>query len=80
MTLHWLMQFAQNVSHLIILSADGVELHKIPLSKRGSMSPPTLADIDNDNRVEIIISLKDLQSWILYIRRYYDRGKNVVCC
>jgi hypothetical protein len=50
---------AQNVSNLIILNADGDQLHKVALSKRGSMSPPTLADVDGDGIVEIIISLKD---------------------
>lgn len=50
---------SQNVSNLILLDSNGVQLHKIPLAKRGSMSPPVLADIDGDQRVEIIISLKD---------------------
>lgn len=50
----------QNKSHLIILDAAGNELHKIAISKRGSMSPPTLADIDGDKQVEIILSLKDV--------------------
>lgn len=50
---------SQNVSNLIILDSNGVQLHKIPLAKRGSMSPPVLADIDGDHKVEIIISLKD---------------------
>ncbi|MEN6474544.1 MAG: VCBS repeat-containing protein [Syntrophaceae bacterium] len=50
---------AQDVSHLIILSAGGIELYKVKLVKRGSMSPPTLADIDGDGMIEIIISLKD---------------------
>lgn len=50
---------SQNVSHLIVLDAGGTELHKIALSKRGSMSPPTLADVDQDGMIEIIISLKD---------------------
>ncbi len=49
----------QNVSHLIILDAGGNELHKIGLSKRGSMGPPTLADVDKDGVLEIIVSLKD---------------------
>lgn len=49
----------QDVSHLVILNASGTQLHKISLSKRGSMSPPTLADVDNDGVVEIIVSLKD---------------------
>ena len=50
---------SQNVSNLILLDSNGVQLHKIPLAKRGSMSPPVLADIDGDHRVEIVLSLKD---------------------
>ena len=49
----------QNASHLLILDGNGVQLHKTAIAKRGSMSPPVLADIDGDHRVEIIISLKD---------------------
>lgn len=48
-----------NVSHLIVLDAWGQVLHKVPLLKRGSMSVPTLADIDGDDTLEIIVSLKD---------------------
>ncbi len=50
----------EDKSHLILLGAGGTELHKVPLSKRGSMSPPTLADVDGDKIVEIVISLKDV--------------------
>lgn len=49
----------QDISHLFILNAEGTQLHKIVLSKRGSMSVPTLADIDGDGSVEILVSLKD---------------------
>jgi FG-GAP-like repeat len=50
---------SQDISHLIILDAEGSLLHKISLPKRGSMSVPTLADVDGDHGVEIIVSLKD---------------------
>ena len=49
----------QDISHLIILDAEGNQLYKIPLAKRGSMSVPTLADVDGDGVIEIVISLKD---------------------
>jgi hypothetical protein len=51
---------AQDVSHLIVLDTAGNELHKVPIAGRGSMSPPTLEDVDGDHAVEIIISLKDV--------------------
>lgn len=50
---------SDNVSHLIILDTAGTELHKISLSKRGTMGPPTLADVDQNGDLEILISLKD---------------------
>lgn len=49
----------QDVSHLIVLDAEGAELHKIQLAKRGSMGVPTLADLDDNGTIEIIVSLKD---------------------
>ncbi|MBF0429662.1 MAG: VCBS repeat-containing protein [Fibrobacteria bacterium] len=51
---------AEDVSHMIILSHGGTELFKIALMGRGSMSVPTLDDVDGDGSVEIIISLKDV--------------------
>jgi hypothetical protein len=50
----------QSVSNLIILDNKGAQLHKVSLAKRGAMSPPCLADIDGDHKVEIVISLKDV--------------------
>ena len=50
---------AADISGLIILNAAGEALHLIPLPGRGSMSPPTLADVDGDGKIEIVISLKD---------------------
>lgn len=46
-------------AHLIILSGNGVELHKVELSGRGSMAAPTVADLDGDGDLELIVSLKD---------------------
>lgn len=50
---------AMDVSHLVILDALGSEICTIKLDRRGSMSPPTLDDIDDDGIREILISLKD---------------------
>ena len=44
---------------LFILDAGGNELHKVPLPRRGAMPVPTLADVDGNGTVEIIVSLKD---------------------
>lgn len=52
----------ENVSNLIVLNAAGVELRRIALEGRGSMSVPTLADVDGDGDLEILVSLKDTLS------------------
>jgi hypothetical protein len=46
-------------AHLIVLNNNGVELHRVELFARGSMAPPTIADIDGDDQPELVISLKD---------------------
>jgi hypothetical protein len=45
--------------YLVILSNAGAELQKVAISGRGSMAPPTIADVDGDGRPEVLISLKD---------------------
>lgn len=44
---------------LFILDGGGKAIHQIPLPGRGAMAVPTLADVDNDGTVEIVVSLKD---------------------
>lgn len=46
-------------AHLIVLDAGGNELHKIELAHRGSMAAPSVADLDGDGQLELVISLKD---------------------
>jgi hypothetical protein len=46
-------------THLIVLSADGKLQHSIPLSGRGSMAAPSIADLEGDGNLELVISLKD---------------------
>jgi hypothetical protein len=43
----------------MVLNANGVELHRVELFGRGSMAPPTVADLDGDGQPELVISLKD---------------------
>jgi len=49
----------ENVSKFFILNSNGELLHRIDIEGRGSMSAPTLADLDKDGKLEIILSLKD---------------------
>jgi hypothetical protein len=44
---------------LFILGANGELLHQIALPDRGAMPVPTVADIDGDGTLEIVVSLKD---------------------
>ncbi len=46
-------------AHLIILDSGGHELVKTPIDGRGSMAAPTIADLDGDGHLELILSLKD---------------------
>jgi hypothetical protein len=49
---------------LFVLDANGNELHRVPLPRRGAMPVPTLADIDNNGTVEIVVSLKDAEDMV----------------
>lgn len=44
---------------LVILDAGGNELHRLRLPDRGAMPVPTIADVDGDGTLEIVVSLKD---------------------
>ena len=46
-------------AHLIVLDAGGNELHKVEIFARGSMAAPSVADLDGDGQLELVISLKD---------------------
>lgn len=48
-----------DMSNLYILNRNGALLRKVKIAGRGSMSAPTLADVDKDGKVEIVLSLKD---------------------
>jgi len=48
-----------DLSNLVVLDAAGRLLHRIAIPGRGSMAAPTLADVDNDGILEIVVSLKD---------------------
>ena len=46
-------------SALYIVDAGGNLQHRIALPRRGAMPVPTLADVNGDGTVEILVSLKD---------------------
>ena len=53
---------------LLILDAGGNILHDVPLGGRGAMPVPTIADVDGDHSLDIVVSLKDA----------VDKAKSVV--
>lgn len=53
----------ENRSHLFVLNAGGKLLHKIPLPRLGAMPVPTLADVNGDGTIEIVVSLREI-GWI----------------
>jgi hypothetical protein len=49
----------EDKGHLFVMDAGGNELHRLALPKRGAMPVPTVADVDGDGQLEIVVSLKD---------------------
>ena len=70
---------AQHGSALFILDATGKKLFEEPLPNRGSMAVPTLADVDGDGTVDIVISLKDAVDKVELARIYRVPGSKTNC-
>jgi hypothetical protein len=69
----------QNKGALFLLGADGKELHKLPLPRRGAMPVPTLADVDGDGVLEIVVSLKDAEDKVESVQIYTVPGSSTNC-
>jgi hypothetical protein len=48
-----------DISALFILDGGGNLIHRIALPRRGAMPLPTIADVDGDGGLDIVVSLKD---------------------
>lgn len=70
---------AENKSALFILDAGGNTLFEEPLPRRGSMSVPTLADVDGDGTVDIVVALKDAEDKVELARVYRVPGSKTNC-
>ena len=44
---------------LTVLTAGGAMVHRLPLPGRGAMAIPTIADVDGNGTMEIVLNLKD---------------------
>ncbi|MEZ4393276.1 MAG: VCBS repeat-containing protein, partial [Polyangiales bacterium] len=57
-------------SALYVVGADGALQHRVALPGRGAMSVPTVADLDGDGSLEIVVALKDEgpeSAWVLTV-------------
>lgn len=70
---------AENASALFILDAAGNKLFEEPLPNRGSMAVPTVADVDGDGTVDIVVSLKDAIDKVELARIYRVPGSKPNC-
>jgi hypothetical protein len=64
---------------LFILGANGALLEQIPLPDRGAMPVPTIADIDGDGHLEIVVSLKDAVDKQRQVLVYTVPGSGTKC-
>jgi len=69
----------EGVSSLYVLGADGAVQHALPLSGRGAMPVPTIADVDGDGQLEIVVSLKDSIEPEEQVRIYTVPGSSDNC-
>lgn len=64
---------------LFVLGNDGAVQHQLPLPRRGAMPVPTLADVDGDGQVDIVVSLKDAEDMVESVRVYTVPGSTASC-
>jgi hypothetical protein len=64
---------------LFIVDAAGNTLHKLGLPRRGAMPVPTLADVNADGSVEIIVSLKDAEDKVESVQVYSVASSSSNC-
>jgi hypothetical protein len=64
---------------LFILDGGGNKLHEIPLPGRGAMPVPTLADVDNNGTVEIVVSLKDAKDKVENVQVFTVPSSSTNC-
>jgi outer membrane protein assembly factor BamB len=69
----------EDQSALFVLDAGGNVLHQLPLPRRGAMPVPTIADVDGDGTLEILVSLKDAEDGIESVRVYTVPGSETNC-
>ena len=66
-------------SALFVLDAGGNVLHQLALPRRGAMPVTTIADVEGDGTLEIIVSLKDAEDGVESVRVYSVPGSETNC-
>lgn len=64
---------------LVILGANGAEQQSVALPGRGAMPVPTIADVDGDHQLEIVVSLKDAEDRASSVLVYTVPGSGDSC-
>jgi hypothetical protein len=64
---------------LVILDAGGNRVHGVPLPARGSMAVPTIADLEGDGQLELVVALKDAEDRVESARLYTVPGSSSNC-
>jgi hypothetical protein len=70
---------AAGQSELVILDAGGNGRYALALPGRGAMAVPTIADVDGDGVLEIVVSLKDADDKVESVRVYAVPGSAPNC-
>jgi hypothetical protein len=64
---------------LVIIDAGGNTLQAVDLPGRGSMAVPTIADVDQDGQLEIVVALKDAEDRVESAQIYTVPGSQTNC-
>ncbi len=70
---------AVGVSHLFILNSTGALQAKVPLPGRGAMPVPTIADVNRDGTLDIVVSLKNGEDGVRSALVYRVPGSSTNC-
>jgi hypothetical protein len=64
---------------LFVMDAGGNVLHRVALPGRGAMPVPTIADVDRDGDLDIVVSLKDGEDRVRSVLVYSVEGSSENC-
>ncbi len=64
---------------LVVLDAAGNLRHRLALGGRGAMPVPTIADVDGDGDLDIVVSLKDGEDRVRQVLIYEVPGSSANC-